>query len=240
MAPVALVIIFNTIMFVLGVRVLIKSTRQKAIQGNNRKNTKTTIKLIVGICGVMIMFGLAWAFGILTVNVASKTFQYLFVIFNVFQGFYFFVFICLLGKDGRNFWFDLLKLKSFKKSFFKTTLSDGHHSQVFKSVQTGSITVSSKNSVHSQIGNSMGSFHSPQHDNLELNSGSLTVRSNNRYDSEASEPEVNTNFANKVAMIAEEETSLVEEKIMDEEDVKININFVDDVGFGPGDFVEQK
>lgn len=231
LAPVALTIIFNIVMFVLGVRVLIKSTRQKAIQGNDRKNARDTIKLVVGICGLMILFGLAWIFGILTINIASKTFQYLFVIFNVFQGFYFFVFICLLGKDGRKFWIELLRLKSFKKSHLKTSFTDGPHSQLFKSVQSESDAVSSKLTYLSSSDSSAGLvFRSPHEIALELVPGNLNMN-DNLHGCEANKTDLLGESKNetKLAVIVEEETSLndMKEEITNKDDVIMNANFTE-------------
>ena len=79
---------------------------------------------MISIVGLMVIFGLTWLFGALTVREASTAFQYLFVIFNGFQGFFFFVVICLIGKDGREFWSyvitNSLRRKS-KKSFTSST-----------------------------------------------------------------------------------------------------------------------
>lgn len=223
LVPVALTIIFNIIMFILGVRVLIKSNsrKQQVIQGNNRKSARNTMKLIVGICGLMILFGLGWTFGILTINIASKAFQYLFVIFNVFQGFYFFIFICLLGKDGRNFWIRLFRLKSFKKGLLKSSFTDhGTQSQIFKSIQSESDAVSSKITYLSTKDSSAGlEFQSPNEIALELVPGNL------KYDKvdplgESQEDET------KHVMIMEEEASLNDIK-EEKEDVIMNANFTE-------------
>ena len=226
LVPVVLTIIFNIIMFILGVRVLIKSTRQKVIQGNDRKNARNTVKLIVGICGLMIVFGLGWIFGILTINVASKAFQYLFVIFNVFQGFYFFVFICLLGKDGRNFWIGLLQLKSFKKSHLKSSFTDrGTHSQLFKSIQSESDVISSKITYLSSNDSSAGLvFRSPHEIALELVPGNLNCEANKKDPLGESQKD-----ETKHAMIMEEETSLndIKEEMINKEDVIMNTNFTE-------------
>ena len=118
--PIFLVFGFNVIIFCLGVRVVVTQSRKKKI------SVKSTIKTMITIVGLMVIFGLTWLFGALTVREASTVAQYLFVIFNGFQGFLFFVFICLIGKDGREFWTYVitssLRRKS-KKSFTSSTLS---------------------------------------------------------------------------------------------------------------------
>ena len=71
---------------------------------------------MISIVGLMVTFGLTWLFGALTVREASTVFQYLFVIFNGFQGFVFFVVICLIGKDGREFWTYVITSSLCRKS----------------------------------------------------------------------------------------------------------------------------
>ena len=95
--PIFLVIAFNFVIFVLGVRVVVSQSRKKKI------SIKSAIKTMITIVGLMVIFGLTWLFGAMTVRGASTVAQYLFVIFNGFQGFFFFVSICLIGKDGRKF-----------------------------------------------------------------------------------------------------------------------------------------
>jgi hypothetical protein len=217
-------------MFILGIRVLIKSTRQKVIQGNNRKNVRSTVKLVAGICGLMTLFGLSWIFGVLTINIASKAFQYLFVIFNVFQGFYFFVFICLFGKDGRNFWIELFRLRSFKKSLLKSSFTDGPHSQLFKSAQSDSSTVSRKITYLSSSDSSAGLvFRSPHETTLKLVPGNLNMNDNLQAN-ETSPLDESKMDETKLAMVVEEETSLSDMKEdMVESDVIKNANFTEAV-----------
>lgn len=212
-------------MFILGIRVLIKSTRQKVIQGNDRKNARNTIKLVVGICGLMTLFGLGWTFGALTINAASKAFQYLFVIFNVFQGFYFFVFFCLLGKDGRNFWIKLLRLRSFKKNLLKSSFTGGPHSQSFK---FASDIASSRITYLSSSDSSAGlDFRSPHEIALEPVPGNL----NNLRGSEADALGEGKKDEIKLAMIVEEEASLkdTKEEEVSKDEVIMNDNFTEAV-----------
>ena len=206
------IIIFNTVAFIIGARILIKSTLQKGTQGINRKNRRSTAKLIVGMCVIMILFGLGWIFGALTFNIAQEAFKYLFVIFNVFQGFYLFVFICVFGKDGRKFWIDLLKLKSFKKSL--TTKSTLSNSQTVKSQRSESTTVSGKNTLLSSSGSSAGLVFKNSHEvKFELVPGKLTTANESSSACEDNKQQISTppkddqSAANKIS-IAIEETSI--------------------------------
>ena len=123
LGPITLLIIFNVVIFVLASRVLISvnANKRKFIQGSERKLFKTTIKTIMGLTWVMVLFGLTWLFGALTIDRASKPFQYLFVICNAFQGFFFFVFICIISEDGRELWKDVITLGRLKNKSQKTT-----------------------------------------------------------------------------------------------------------------------
>ena len=71
----------------------------------------TTLK--IRMASVMSLFGLTWLFGALTVTgfgsaAASTAFQILFVLLNAFQGFFIFLFFCVLSKDARESWLELL------------------------------------------------------------------------------------------------------------------------------------
>ena len=202
----AVTILFNAIAFIIGVRILIKSARQKAIKGINKKNARATVELIVGICVIMILFGLGWIFGILTINGASKVFQYFFVIFNVFQGFCFFIFICLFGKDGRNFWLGLVKFRSFRKSLGKSTLSNEHK---VKSLRSGSTTVSPKNTWLSSRGSNASLIFQHTHGvDFELIPGMKNDNSSAGEKENLKPPIDDPNEANKLSKVIEEETSL--------------------------------
>ncbi len=55
------------------------------------------------------MFGLSWLFGALTIIDAKGAFEWLFVIFNTLQGFFLFVFFCVIGEDARDEWLNVLR-----------------------------------------------------------------------------------------------------------------------------------
>ena len=91
-------------MSVAAVRIILKQNRKKFIQGGEKHLKTMTFKSIISIAWLVVLFGLGWVFGILTIRQASIAFKYIFVIFNGFQGFYFFLFICVLQKEARDFW----------------------------------------------------------------------------------------------------------------------------------------
>ena len=115
LVPIMLIMIVNLVMFALAIRVIVTHNRKKFIQGNERSLTKQTVKTIISIIGIIVIFGLTWLFGALTISGASRVFQYLFVITNGFQGFYFFLFICIISEDGRELWIDVITFGKLRR-----------------------------------------------------------------------------------------------------------------------------
>ena len=115
LAPIFAIILFNTVVFVLVIRVLLVHSRRKIVDAKDAQKYKATLKTLISIAGVMLMFGLSWLFGAFTIGAASPAFQWLFVIFNAGQGFYLFVFFCVIGKDARDEWLNLFSCVKPKK-----------------------------------------------------------------------------------------------------------------------------
>ena len=121
--PLGVVMVFNVIMTVIAFRVVVKQNQKKFFQGGNKLHKKIFFRNFVSITWLIVLFGLGWLFGLLTIREASHVFQYLFVILNAFQGFYFFIFICLNQKEARDFWMQIITHCCFKTSGHTT----GHH-----------------------------------------------------------------------------------------------------------------
>ena len=110
LGPIAAILIFNSIVFVIVARTAIKH-RRKTAKG------ASAIGLIVRLIGVMILLGLTWVFGGLTVvRETSLAFQILFAIFNSSQGFFLFLFFCMLNKDAREAWKKILLRGRYKQT----------------------------------------------------------------------------------------------------------------------------
>ena len=105
LTPTLTVLLFNCAIFVVVIKVLIQHTFKKSSNTNSKKKNK---RLAISIFGVMMLFGLTWIFGAFTISGASLTFQYLFAIFDSLQGFMIFVFFCMIPKDTRELWIQLL------------------------------------------------------------------------------------------------------------------------------------
>ena len=131
LGPIFAILLFNVVIYVLVIGVIIKHTRNKLDHTEEQTNMKTIIRLLLGIAKLLFIFGLTWLFGALTVTGfgdarASTAFQVLFVICNAFQGFFIFLFFCVLSKDGRESWLVLLSCGHYKpKSLYPLQTKNG-------------------------------------------------------------------------------------------------------------------
>ena len=138
LAPLFVVLLFNTVVFIMVTAVLIKHTRKKLSKDSKRKKevTQGTVKAIISVFSVMVMFGLSWLFGALSIDDGAIFFQWPFVILNTLQGFFLFIFFCVIGKDAREEWLNLLSCYRRKKKQKQSAASHSRSSQVPKSTST--------------------------------------------------------------------------------------------------------
>ena len=146
LGPIFVILIFNTVIFVMVIRVLIKHSRNPLACSSKQMDKKTAIRLLISIAGVMFLFGLTWLFGALTVTGfgdarASTAFQVLFVLLNAFQGFFICLFFCVFSKDARESWLELL---SRAHGHYK---SKSLYSSKTKYSSSGSNTIQKKSST---------------------------------------------------------------------------------------------
>ena len=124
LAPLFTVIIFNVIVFILVTRVIIEQGKRTLSKTKGDNDTKrvvyVTLKTMLGIVSVMLMFGLSWLFGALSIDKGASVFQWLFIIFSTLQGFCLFVFFCIIAKDGREEWQKLLTCYRYDKKKHKS------------------------------------------------------------------------------------------------------------------------
>lgn len=145
LAPLFAVLLFNTVVFIMVTVVLVKHTRKKLTKDSSKRKevVQGTIKAIISIFSVMLMFGLSWLFGALSIGEAALYFQWPFVIFNTMQGFMLFLFFCVIGKDAREEWINLLTCNRRKKKH-GSTATPSRASQVPRSNYTKSTEISSR------------------------------------------------------------------------------------------------
>ena len=201
LGPVFAILLFNTVIFVIVIAVLVKHSRKKLARGVEKGKRQTVIRLMCNIAGVMSLFGLAWVFGALTVVTRSFAFQVLFAIFNSLQGFMLFVFYCVISKESRELWTQLLC--SRKKPFS----SSGIPSKAGKILKQ-SVGTSSRSTFSTALRSRTGSL---------LPSSSVPVS-----ESEASHSIVETNPVAHELSILEEEPEEVEAQQHDEMDTSLS------------------
>ena len=127
LTPILAVILFNVVMFICVVVVLIKHTKKRF---NNTKDTHNShskiiiVRFLISIFSIMNLYGFSWVFGALVVSgdqSGSFALQLIFTLLNSFQGFFIFIFFCVLGKDAREAWKEVLCRGKLKSKFYPST-----------------------------------------------------------------------------------------------------------------------
>ena len=89
----------NFVVFILIVRSLLTSGNKVTTDRKTSSITQARRSF-----AILVVLGLTWIFGILAIKDAKLVFQYLFCIFNSFQGLLVFIFYCVLPRDTRRKW----------------------------------------------------------------------------------------------------------------------------------------
>ena len=144
LGPILALVLFNTVVFVLVVRVLIIHGTRKMADFERKAQIQATIKILVSVVSIMFMFGIQWLFGAFTIAEASIVFQWLFVIFSTLQGFFLFLFFVVLSQEAREEWLNAFSFGLRKKK--KRGAITSHASQgTRRDRNTGSTYLTSKN-----------------------------------------------------------------------------------------------
>ncbi len=146
LGPIFAILMFNFAIFFIVIGIICKHSRRKT--AHTKEHTgKTSIRLLLNILGIMFCFGLTWTFGGLTISDGSTAFQFLFVIFNAFQGFYLFLFLVVFSKDAREQWVGVWQrrkaLSAERTSRSDTTRKRSQPGTPGRTGQTDSTTISS-------------------------------------------------------------------------------------------------
>ena len=114
--------VFNLVVFIRVIVVLVQHKRRTAARKNETISSKTIIRMMISVGGVMLLFGLTWLFAILTFSVTGlrEVFQLLFTVFNSLQGF--FIFLFTLSAEAFGYWRRLLTCGS-KRSRTTSTIT---------------------------------------------------------------------------------------------------------------------
>ena len=118
LAPIALILASNFVIFSLVIHQLRRLSARNDQRSMKHYDIQTQLR---GAVAVVILLGLTWVFAIFAVGGASLVFQYLFCIFNSFQGLFIFIFYCVMKKDVKDIWRQ-------KFSDFTTTVTSGDRS----------------------------------------------------------------------------------------------------------------
>ena len=129
------------VMFVLVARVLIKHTMQKCVKGEDKAQYRAIFKTLLSVAGVMLLFGLSWIFAAFTVKKAAFAFQILFILFNSTQGFFIFIFLCVLNQNIRQEWLNILTCGRAGKQKLAPSMTG--HSTANSHINTKSTTFTS-------------------------------------------------------------------------------------------------
>ncbi len=100
------------VMFIWTIVIVLRSTKAKLDRTNEKLKPKTVFRVFSSLLGVMILFGLTWLFAAFTFTIEGSDvvrilFQALFVVCASFQGFFIFIFFCVLDQKARKAWTNL-------------------------------------------------------------------------------------------------------------------------------------
>ncbi|CAG5920891.1 unnamed protein product [Menidia menidia] len=133
-APALFVIVVN-------IGILISVTRIiSRISGENYKvhGDANAVKLTVKAVAVLLpILGISWIFGVLAVNTASLPFLYIFAVFNSLQGFFVFLFHCLLNSEVRAAFKHKTKVWSLTSSSIRHINVKPFHSDIMNGHKEG-------------------------------------------------------------------------------------------------------
>ncbi|XP_028392695.1 adhesion G-protein coupled receptor D1-like isoform X3 [Dendronephthya gigantea] len=96
--PVLLVVLLNVIIIVAVIRIMLVAVDTMPQSNGQNSSIRNGVK---GVIFLLPILGLTWIFGVAAVNDAAIVFQYIFTALNSFQGFFIFLFHCVLNKDVR-------------------------------------------------------------------------------------------------------------------------------------------
>ena len=128
LGPMLAVILINIVIFTIVIVILVKHTRRTAARKKEQAGTKTVVRLIISVTGIMFLFGISWLFAALTITVEEirTPSQVLFTIFNSLQGFFVFLFFCVFSNEARESWKEFLSGGRYKSSSLHPSRTPGN------------------------------------------------------------------------------------------------------------------
>lgn len=106
LGPIFIVILFNVVVLFCVIVVVIQHKRKRVELQKDSLSPAAVARLIVSIIGIMTLLGMMWLFATLTFQTGDDQtlrdiFQTLFTLSASFQGFFIFIFYCILNKVAR-------------------------------------------------------------------------------------------------------------------------------------------
>ena len=189
LGPIFVILSMNVFLFVVVLVVLVRHTKSTLTRRGASIGVKTTLRLLVSISGIMALFGLTWLFAALTitVSVVRTPAQIIFAVLNSLQGFFIFLFYCVLNKVERESWKELLSCGRYQSKYLNPNLkSSGGHTtdknKNFNSPKTASLPLSTNTLENSSFlplkGNTLENSFSPFKGNTLENSSFLPLSTN--------------------------------------------------------------
>ncbi|XP_074662603.1 adhesion G-protein coupled receptor G4-like [Tubulanus polymorphus] len=156
-APIAAILIANSIVFALVARRLQQMGNNPVVKNQTQKNK--TSKNLRGALAIFILLGLAWLLAFLAIGDAAVGFSYAFAIVNTLQGFAIFLFYVVLKKDASQAWryklhdcFPCIPApKYFKSSTKGTTMTSQMSSKSNSSYKTHSTRTDPKKATNGSV-----------------------------------------------------------------------------------------
>ncbi|KAJ8379916.1 hypothetical protein SKAU_G00006940 [Synaphobranchus kaupii] len=97
-APALFVIVVNIGILIAVTRIISRISAENYKVHGDANSVKLTAKAVAVLLPIL---GISWVFGVLAINGHSLLFQYMFAVFNSLQGFFIFLFHCLLNSEVR-------------------------------------------------------------------------------------------------------------------------------------------
>ncbi|XP_024294697.1 adhesion G-protein coupled receptor D1 isoform X3 [Oncorhynchus tshawytscha] len=97
-APALFVIVVNIVILISVTRIISRISSENYKVHGDANAVKLTAKAVAVLLPIL---GISWIFGVLAINDHALMFQYMFAVFNSLQGFFIFLFHCLLNSEVR-------------------------------------------------------------------------------------------------------------------------------------------
>lgn len=150
--PVLLIAVANSIILGMVVKEILRLNHPTNTENTKYQSARAGVKSAIVL---LPLLGITWLFGVLTFNSGTLAFQYLFSIFSSLQGFFIFLFHCLLNSEVRRVFHRKTRIWSESHDMFHThSLSPQNYNDISKntlSTRNGSLRPGSGGSSVSNL-----------------------------------------------------------------------------------------